>query len=69
MDNKITLELTADDAFWLQQFCSDAASVWYANWRKAKDDESSNLDVGACERLNDRAWSFANRIRDLRSVQ
>ena len=69
MDNKITLELTEDDAFWLQQFCSDAASVWYDNWRKAKDGNAPHLDMGACERLNDRAWSFANQIRELRSAQ
>lgn len=68
MDNKITLELTEDDAFWLQVFCGDAASVWHNNWLKAKAGEAAHLDVGSCERLNDRAWSFANRIQELRTA-
>lgn len=69
MDKKITLELTEDDAFWLQQFCFDAASVWYDNWRKANPGKEPYLDMGACERLNYRALSFANRIQELRSAQ
>ena len=70
MDKKITLELTEDDAFLLQQFCADAASVWYDKWRRAKNGKVSRLDtITSCQRMNNRAWNFANQIQELRSAQ
>lgn len=68
MGKKITLELTEEDAALLQQFCFDAASVWYYNWRRAKRGKTPRLDEGACQRMNSRAWSFANQIQDLRTA-
>ena len=69
MDKKITLELTEDDAFLLQQFCADAACVWFDKWRRAKSGKVSRLDTITCQRMNDRAWSFSNKIQDLLSAQ
>jgi hypothetical protein len=66
MPPKITLELTPDEAFWLQQFCVDAAIVWHGLWQDTADGKRPDLDVESCKRLNRRAHEYAERIRELR---
>lgn len=66
MTTKVTLELTPDEAFWLQQFCVDAAIVWHGLWQDTADGKRPDLDVASCQRLNRRAHEFADRIRELR---
>jgi DNA-binding transcriptional LysR family regulator len=63
--NKITLELTEDEAWWLKQFCIDAAIVWHQNWQDVSDGKRPDLDADSCKVLNRRAHDYAERIQEL----
>jgi hypothetical protein len=68
MTTKITLDLTPDEAYWLQQFCVDAAIRWHELWQDTADGKRPYLDVESCKRLNRRAHEYAERIQELRTV-
>jgi hypothetical protein len=65
MTTKITLELTDNEAFWLQSFCVDAAIVWHDLWQDTAEGKRPDLDAESCKRLNRRAHEFADQIREL----
>lgn len=62
MAQTVTLELTADEAFWMQQLCVDAGSYWHSLWQDATNGKRPDLDVESCSRLSRKAWDFYQKL-------
>lgn len=60
--NEVTITLSNDDAYWMKQFCGDAAIYWDTLLSQVTSGRRPDLDESSCRRLRDRAQGFYNMI-------
>lgn len=62
---KITLELTFDEAWNLKSHLIDSSCYWHRLWQDAMDGKRPELDAKCCQLISKRAQDFFNKIEEL----
>lgn len=62
---KITLELTFDEAFNLKSHLVDSSCYWHNLWRDSIEGRRPELHPDSCRQISQRAQDFYNTLEEL----